>query len=220
MLAFLIKKELRMEFRAKESFVTMAAFSMVIIVSFAFSFTTASERFMEMAPGMFWIMVLFTSVLGLQRSFSYESEFDAFSALLSAPVDRGQIFLAKWISGIIVLTLIESIAIIPFFLFLRIEIPSNLLGGIGIALLGNTAIMCLGNFLSGLAMRSRLSNVLVPILLFPLLSPVIIASVHSTSGWMRGLSFNLWETWIFVLVSFIIIFGLLGYALFEHIIEE
>ena len=89
MLGILIKKELLTEFRSKESFITMSAFSMVIIVSFAFTFTTASGRFAEMAPGLFWIMVLFTSVLGLQRSFAYESEFDAFSALLSSPVDRG-----------------------------------------------------------------------------------------------------------------------------------
>ncbi len=220
MIMVLIKKELLTELRAKESFVTMAAFSMVIIVSFAFTFISPSGRFMEMAPGMFWIMVLFTSVLGLQRSFAYESEFDAFSAILSAPVDRGEIFLAKWISGSIVLTMVETIAIVPFILFLRIEIPANLLEGIGIIFLGNTAIMCLGSFLSGLAMRSRLSNVLVPILLFPLLSPVIIASVKSTTGWVRGLPIGVWETWVFILVSFIVIFGLLGYTLFAHITEE
>ncbi|MBT3216406.1 MAG: ABC transporter permease [Candidatus Marinimicrobia bacterium] len=220
MLAFLVKKELLMEFRAKESFLTMAAFSMVVIVSFSFSFNVSSGRFVEMTPGLFWVMVLFTSVLGLQRSFAYESEFDAFSMLLSAPVDRGLIFLAKWISGWIVLTLIVLIALIPFTLFLRFTIPTNPLVGIGIILLGNASIMCLGSFVSGLAMRSRLSNVLVPILLFPLLSPVVIASVKSTSGWMRGLSFSTWETWIFVLSSFIIIFGLLGYTLFNHITEE
>lgn len=220
MLGILIKKELLTEFRAKESFLTMSAFSVVIIVSFAFTFTTASGRFTEMAPGLFWMMVLFTSVLGLQRSYAYESEFDAFSSLLSSPVDRGQIFLAKWLSGCIVLIIIEFIAIIPFVLFLRIEIPANLFPGIGIILLGSTAMMCLGSFLSGIAMRSRLSNVLVPIILFPLLSPVIIASVKSTSGWMRGFPFTVWDTWVYGLASFIIIFGLLGYALFEHITEE
>ena len=139
---------------------------------------------------------------------------------LALPVDRGKIFLAKWISGCIVLALIELIAIVPFMLFLKIDIPENLLGGIGIIFLGNAAIMCLGSFLSGLAMRSRLSNVIVPILLFPLLSPVIIASVKSTGGWMRGISFTNWDTWIYVLASFIAVFGLLGYALFEHITEE
>ncbi|MDP6533348.1 MAG: heme exporter protein CcmB [Candidatus Marinimicrobia bacterium] len=220
MLGFLIKKELLIELRAKESFITMASFSVVMIVTFAFTFTTTSGRFMEMASGLFWMMALFTSVLGLQRSYSYESEFDAFSALLSSPVDRGQIFLAKWFSGFILLTLIEFIALVPFLLFLRIQIPENFIQGIGIILLGNSAMMCLGSFLSGMAMRSRLSNVLVPIILFPLLCPVIIASVKSTGSWMRGFPLTDWDTWVYVLVSFIVIFGLLGYALFEHITEE
>ncbi len=220
MLGFLIKKELLIELRAKESFITMASFSVVMIVTFAFTFTTTSGRFMEMASGLFWMMALFTSVLGLQRSYSYESEFDAFSALLSSPVDRGQIFLAKWLSGFILLTLIEFIALVPFLLFLRIQIPENFIQGIGIILLGNSAMMCLGSFLSGMAMRSRLSNVLVPIILFPLLCPVIIASVKSTGSWMRGFPLTDWDTWVYVLVSFIVIFGLLGYALFEHITEE
>lgn len=220
MLSILIKKELLLEFRARESLTSMAAFGLVVILTFSFAFNFGTDRFGEMVPGLFWIMILFGAVLGLNRSFAYEKEFDAFSMLISAPVDRGLIFLAKWITGFLTLTLMEMIILVPFIIFLRVGLPADFVIGIGIILLGNAAIMCMGNFVSGLAMRARLSEVLLPILLLPLVTPVIIASVQSTVGWMRGMPINQWNSWLFVLGSFIIIFGLLGYTLFDHITEE
>lgn len=220
MLGILIRKELLVEFRAKESLTSMAAFGLVVILTFSFAFNFGTDRFREMIPGLFWIMILFGAVLGLHRSFAYEKEFDAFSMLISAPLDRGKIFLAKWISGFLTLSLMEAVLIVPFMLFLRVNLPSDLPVGLGIILLGNAAIMCMGNVVSGLAMRARLSEVLLPILLLPLVTPVVIAAVQSTVGWMRGFPISEWITWLYVLGSFIIVFGLLGYTLFDHITEE
>ena len=86
-----------------------------ITLAFAFSSNVSKVIVSNYASGMFWITILFVTVLSVHRSFSYEKEFDAFSMLVMAPVDRGLIFLAKCVSGFIYLTVMEMIFIIPFF---------------------------------------------------------------------------------------------------------
>ncbi|MFQ6612388.1 MAG: heme exporter protein CcmB [Fidelibacterota bacterium] len=216
----LIKKELLIEFKSREITASMLTFGVSIILIFSFAFNVAPGIFANFAPGLFWVMILFIAVLGLHRSFAYEKEMDAFTLLISAPVDRGLIFLAKWISGTTLLTFTEVLIVFPFFLFLKISPPQDLLTAIGVTVLVNLAIMVIGSLVSGLAMRARLSEVLLPVLLFPLVSPIIIAAVKITSGIMKSLPFSQWQLWFQLIITFIVIFGLLGYALFDNITEE
>ena len=111
----LLKKELFIEFRSREVVLSMLIFGLSIILAFAFTSNVSKVIITNYAPGMFWIMILFVSALGVHRSFSYEKNFDAFSMLISAPVDRGIIYLSKWISGTIFLTIMEAVIIVPFF---------------------------------------------------------------------------------------------------------
>ncbi|MEE8335152.1 MAG: heme exporter protein CcmB [Candidatus Neomarinimicrobiota bacterium] len=216
----LLKKELLIEFRSKEITISMLTFGMAIILTFSFAFNVSPQIFSNFAPGLFWIMILFVSVLGLHRSFSYEKEFDAFSLLISSPVDRGLIFFAKWISATLFISLMEILVVLPFFLFLGLQTPSSISGLFGTAVLCNAALMVVGSLVSGLAMRARLSEVLLPVLLFPLVSPVIIAAVKISSAQMAGDLFADWQIWLYIILSFIVIFGLVGFALFDHITEE
>lgn len=216
----LLKKELFIEFRSREVILSMLIFGLSIILVFAFTSNVSKVIVTNYAPGMFWIMVLFVTVLGVHRSFSYEKEFDAFSLLISSPIDRGLIYLAKWISGFIFLTIMEAIVIIPFFKFLLIEYPSDLLLFVVTTLLINLAIMSVASLVSGIAMRANLSEVLVPILFFPLVSPVVIAASKISAGIMAGDPYQLWKIWLLIVISIIVIFSLVGYTLFDFITEE
>lgn len=216
----LLKKELFIEFRSREVILSMLIFGLSIILVFAFTSNVSKVVVTNYAPGMFWIMVLFVTVLGVHRSFSYEKEFDAFSLLISSPIDRGLIYLAKWISGFIFLTIMEAIVIIPFFKFLLIEYPSDLLLSVLTTLLINLAIMSVASLVSGIAMRANLSEVLVPILFFPLVSPVVIAASKISAGIMAGEPYQLWQIWLLIVISIIVIFSLVGYTLFDFITEE
>ena len=216
----LLKKELFIEFRSREVILSMLIFGLSIILVFAFTSNVSKVIVTNYAPGMFWIMVLFVTVLGVHRSFSYEKEFDAFSLLISSPIDRGLIYLAKWISGFIFLTIMEAIVIIPFFKFLLIEYPSDLLLSVVTTLLINLAIMSVASLVSGIAMRANLSEVLVPILFFPLVSPVVIAASKISAGIMAGEPYQLWQIWLLIVISIIVIFSLVGYTLFDFITEE
>jgi len=216
----LLKKELFIEFRSREVILSMLIFGLSIILVFAFTSNVSKVVVTNYAPGMFWIMVLLVTVLGVHRSFSYEKEFDAFSLLISSPIDRGLIYLAKWISGFIFLTIMEAIVIIPFFKFLLIEYPSDLLLSVVTTLLINLAIMSVASLVSGIAMRANLSEVLVPILFFPLVSPVVIAASKISAGIMAGEPYQLWQIWLLIVISIIVIFSLVGYTLFDFITEE
>jgi len=216
----LLKKELFVEFRSREVTLSMFVFGLSIILTFAFSSNVSPVIVTNYAPGMFWVMVLFVAVLGVHRSFAYEKEFDAFSMLISAPIDRGLIFLSKWISGFIFLTIMEILILIPFFKFLMIDFPPQPWRALGTTLLINLAIMAIASLVSGIAMRARLSEVLLPVLLFPLVSPVIIAATKISSSLLAGDPYPLWEIWLLIILTVNVIFGLVGYTLFDFITEE
>lgn len=220
MLGVLIKKELLIELRSKQILISMAAFGLSVVLVFAFSFSVSRSLMETFAPGIFWVLILFTAVLGLHRLFDYEKEFDAFSLMIGAPLDRGVIFIAKWISGWLYLLVAELIVVPLFFLFLDLHFQPPLGPGIGILLLGNAGIMAVGSLISGLSMRARMSEVLLPVLLFPLVTPVLIAVTKTTTGYLTLRPFVEWQLWILILVTFIVTFGLLGYLLFDYVTEE
>ena len=216
----LLKKELFIEFRSREVILSMLIFGLSIILAFAFTTNVSKIIVLNYAPGMFWIMILFVTTLGVHRSFTYEKNFDAFSLLISAPIDRGLIYLSKWISGTIFLTVMEIIIIIPFFKFLLLDLPSNFILFSVTSILINFAIMSIASLVAGISMRANLSEVLVPILFFPLVSPVIIAATKISSGVLSGDPYQLWQIWLLIIVSVIVIFPLAGYTLFDFITEE
>ena len=220
MFLVLLKKELYNEFRSRELILSMLVFGLSIILAYDFTSDVSRVIVANYAPGMFWAMILFVTVLGIHRSFSYEKEMDAFSMLIAAPIDRGLIYLSKWISGFIFLTVMELIVTIPFFKFLIIDFPPNPLMALGTALFINLAIMAVASLVSGVAMRARLSEVLLPVLMFPLVSPVIIAATKISGGIMAGDHYQLWQIWLLIIGSIIVIFGLVGYTLFDFITEE
>ena len=220
MLISLISKELLIEFRSKQTILSMLIFGLAVILIFAFSTNISREVLTNYSPGMFWLMNLFIVVLGVHRSFAYEKEFDAFSLLISAPIDRGLIFLSKWISGFIFLTVTQVIVITPFFKLLLLDFPENLSLFILTAMLVNLGMMAIANLVSGIVIRSNFSEILLPLILFPLLSPLMIAATKISFAVINLQPFDMWNVWVLIVASIVVLFGLAGYALFDFIVEE
>ena len=220
MLLNLIKKELLIEFRSKQIILSMLIFGLAIILIFALSSNISSEILSNYSAGMFWLMNLFVVVIGVHRSFAYEKEFDAFSLLVSAPVDRGLIFLSKWVSGFIFITTTQLVIIAPFFKLLLLEIPENLSFFILTSLLINLAMMSIASIVSGIVIRSNFSEILLPLLMFPLLSPLMIAATKISNDIINSQSYELWNVWVLIIASIVVLFGLAGYALFDYVVEE
>ena len=216
----LVRKDLLLELRTKEIIIPMFAFGLAIILIFALSFNASQAINHTFSPGLLWIIILFISSLGLHRMFVLEKEFDAFALSLAAPIDRGLIFLSKVISGTILLLIADVMIIPPFLIFLNLSIPDNLIIMVLILFIGDLGIMSIGAIVSGLSMRAKLSEVLLPILFFPLVSPHIIACVKATNYWFKGIAFINWQFWIYLMISFVIIFFLIGFMIFDYITEE
>ena len=216
----LVRKDLLLELRTKEIIIPMFAFGLVIILIFSLSFNASQEINHTFSPGLLWIIILFISSLGLHRMFVLEKEFDAFTLNLAAPIDRGVIFLSKAVSGTIILLIAEILIIPPFVIFLNLSIPSNWLIMILILIIGDLGIMSIGAIISGLSMRAKLSEILFPILFFPLVSPHVIACVKATNYWFKEIPLFNWQSWIYLMITFFIVFFLIGFMIFDFITEE
>jgi|TARA_Y100000310_G_scaffold20198_1_gene19678 heme exporter protein B len=216
----LLRKDLTIEFRSKEIIISMITFGVAVILLYALAFRQSPEAIERFSPGLLWMVFLFIAAMGVHRAFSLEKEFDAFGMLLSAPVDRSIIFLSKWVSGFIFI-LVSQLVVVPLFLlFLQVSPPANLAGWIGIFILTDLGITALGSLVSGIVMRVRMSEILLPLLLFPLITPLLIAAVKSTDALMIGLQFTYWKIWPQIIVTFVIAFGVLGYIIFDFVSEE
>lgn len=216
----LVRKDLLLEFRTKEIIIPMFTFGLAIILIFSLSFNASQEINHTFSPGLLWIIILFVSSLGLHRMFVLEKEFDAFTLNLAAPIDRGTIFISKVVSGTILLLIAEIMIIPPFVVFMNISIPSNWPIMMLILIIGDLGIMSIGAIISGLSMRAKLSEILFPILFFPLVSPHLIACVKATNYWFKGIPFINWQSWVYLIITFFIIFFLVGFMIFDFIAEE
>jgi len=159
-------------------------------------------------------------VLALHRSHSLEKEFDAFSMILSAPIERSILFVSKCLSGFIFLVVAQVILLPLFFLFLQLPLPSNLGQMMAVFLLVDLGISAAGSLLSGTVMRVRVNEMLLPLLLFPMVTPLLISAVKSTAAMMENQPFSQWQLWFQLIVTFVVVYSLVGYLIYDYVSEE
>lgn len=179
------RKDLLLEARSRERFVSMATFAVLVAVVFSFALDpTVPSR--EIAGAMLWVTVLFAGTLGLGRSFALEREADALMGVLASPVPRGAVFLGKFLANLLVVLAVEAVIFPVYALFFGLAL-GRALGGIAlVVLLGTVAFMALGTLFGAVAAHTRLGETLLPILLLPLLIPVVIFAASATQRLLVG----------------------------------
>lgn len=220
MIWLIIKKELLQEIRSKESILSMIVFCIALIILIVFSINLDQEKIINILPGLFWITCLFSAVIGLLRSFGSEKEMNAFSMLLCSPIDRANIYIGKMIAVWVFIVITQLVTIPLFTIFLGFKIPEDIFSFISFILLTDWALAAVGTSVSGIGMRTRMGEVLVPLLLYPLLTPVLISAVKVTSELMRGKEYINYSFWIMIIFTFSIVFSIAGYLMFDTISEE
>lgn len=174
-------KDVRLEWRTKESLSAMLVFGLLVIVIFNFSFNPSASEIRQFGAGLLWIAYTFAGVLGMNRSFASERENGCLQSLLMAPIDRSSLYLGKWLANFCFMLMAEAI-ILPLFLFV-FNVPFT--GEIGrvvlVTVLGTLGFTCLGTLFAGVAMNTRMREVLLPVLLFPVSLPLLLWSVESTA---------------------------------------
>jgi heme exporter protein B len=212
-------KDLRLELRTRERIVAMLTFALLVAVVFSFSLDP-TIRARGLAGAMIWVTVLFSGMLGLGRSFSMEREQEAMTGLLLAPLDRGALFLGKFIANLALLLVTVAVIVPVYALFFRLQI-GGALGGIAVVLgLACVGFMALGTLFSAIAMNTRLGETLLPVLLIPLLLPVVIFAAGATQRLLVGRPFEEVLSSIRMLAAFDLIFLVVGYLVFASVIEE
>ena len=213
-------KDLTTERRSKANFnaVVFLAALMLLMFGFALGPDTASLR--AAAAGILWLTVLFSGNLAFHRSYQVELDGGALETLLLYPGARSSIFLGKLLANLVFVTLVE-VVLIPLAVVLY-DIP--LTGTLGplllLVFLGTFGFVTLGTFYASMASRSRAREVLLPLLLFPMLVPVLVAAVEGTSALLAGDAMGDSGRWIQLLIAFDTIFLGASILAFGAVIEE
>jgi len=216
----LLRKDLLLELRRRDSLMTMFFFGTLLLFVFHFSFDLAADKVAAMAPGLLWLSFLFTGTLGLAQLFNAERENHCLDALLLSPLDRGAFFLSKTCFNLLLMLLVE-IVVIPLFWVLFNLSSWNLLPRLFlVTLLGTIGFCVLGTIMSAITLRARARELLLPLVLFPLMIPIILATIRCMESVLRTGAFDDAAPWLRLLLGFDVIFLTVGVLIFDWVIES
>ncbi len=216
----ILKKDLRMEFRSKESILAMWIFSLLIFVIFNFTFEVSRLVMLEIAPGLLWVAFVFSGMFGLNQSFSLEKENGNLRAMALMPVDGGQIYVGKFLSVTIIMLMFEALIFPIFIIFYDLQLSVGMFMLIPVLLAGTIGFTSLGTILSAVAVHTRNQQILLSLLLWPLVSPIIIWSVTLTGMVLSGEVTDAFYPLLLRVGAFDVIFFTLSYMLFDFILED
>ncbi|GAB4546160.1 MAG: heme exporter protein CcmB [Anaerolineae bacterium] len=215
----IVAKDVAAELRTREMLSSMFVFSLLVILIFNFAFDLRAENQKTLAPGVLWVAIAFAGMLGLSRSFIMEKDRGSMEGLLLTPVDRSAIYLGKMLGNLIFIGIVEVI-ILPIFIVLFNLSADYLLLLVGVVILGSIGFAGVGTLFSAMAVHTRAREVLLPILLFPVVIPVMLAAVKLTGAVLDQLPFADVQNWFSLLVAFDLIFLALSFILFDYAMEE
>ena len=215
----IVAKDIATELRTKEMVSAMFVFALLIIFIFNFAFDLRADNIQALAPGVLWVAIAFAGMLGLSRSFILERDKGVLDGLLLAPVDRSAIYFGKIIGNVLFISVV-AVVILPFFIVLFNQPLSTLPLLSGVVFLGILGFASVGTLFSAMAVHTRAREVLLPIMLFPVIIPAMLAAVRLTAAVLDGLPFEEVSQWLALLVAFDAIFIAVSFMLFEFVVEE
>jgi heme exporter protein B len=213
----LIWKDLVVELRGREFVAAMLVFALITIVTLNFAFDLTSQDREASGAGGLWIAFLFAGMLGLGRSLAIERDRGTLEGLSLCPVDGGTIFLGKLISNVLFISIVQLVSLPVFWALYGLPAMTPMV--LAIAFVGSLGYAGLGTLFSALVSTSRAREILMPLLLFPLAIPVVIATVRATTLVFQGNAGDAWP-WFNLLVVFDVIFITIAYLLFDLVLEE
>ncbi|MEJ2217072.1 MAG: heme exporter protein CcmB [Gemmatimonadota bacterium] len=213
-------KDLTTERRTKANFNAVVFLAGVMLLLFGFALGPDADALRNAAAGVLWLTVLFSGVQAFHRSYEVELEDGALETLLMYPGSRKAIFLGKLLANLAFVLLVEAIVVPVSAVLYNLPMTRLFPGILPVLFLGTLGFVTLGTFYGAMASRLRARDVLLPLLLFPMLIPVLVASVEATSALMVGDVMGDMSSWIGLLVAFDVIFLFAALLTFETVVEE
>lgn len=209
------RKDLRTEWRTRESLNASVSFSLVILVLFSFAFDLDREEKLAISGGLLWLVYAFAGALIVNRSFSRELPNDCLEVLVASPAPSWAIFIGKSLASFLLLTLVELISLPVFGLFYNIRWAGSFFSLFLVIALATWGITVVGTAFSAVTVNVRLRELILPVLHYPVLIPLLIGAMELTTGLLNG---NAVLSDIRLLIVFDVIYTSLAILLIEFIL--
>lgn len=216
----IVWKDIVTELKTKELFSSMFIFALLVMVIFIFSVDLSIVKANQVGPGVLWVAFLFAGTLGLNRSFMLEKENGCLEGLILTPVDRTAIYFGKLISNLVFLLIMEAFILPLFMIFFNVDLLSHLGSLLIVVFMGTLGFCAIGTLLSSLSSNLKTREIMLPILLYPVIVPVVIAVVKMTSQLLAGEPLSSMMNWVGLTLAFDIIFMGVSIMTIDHILEE
>jgi heme exporter protein B len=213
------RKDVTTELRAKAGFNSVASLGVTILILLGLALGPDAETLRNASVGAVWLATLFSGVLAFNRSFQVELESGALEPLLQYPGPRWTIFAGKLLGNLMFLTLMVAIVVAAGIVLFGVSIPVAWPSLLGVLALGMVGLVVLGTFYASMTSRSRAREVLLPLLLFPMLVPVLIAATTASKALLGADVMHEAGAWIRLLVAYDLVFLTATFIAFEHVIE-
>jgi heme exporter protein B len=212
-------KDLRTELRNKEAVNAALAFTLVVLLLLSFALDPVSNiEVRDQAGGLLWVVYLFAGILVLNRSFAREAHNECLEALVASPLSGAALFIGKTFSNSVLLLMMEVISLPVFAVFFGIDWSRDFGALLLVLVLGTWAFSVVGTMFSAITANNRLRELMLPLLVFPITLPAMIACVQLTTLILLGEPLGESVAWLRLLFGFDVIFTLLGSLLLEPVL--
>jgi heme exporter protein B len=210
-------KDVLAELRTRETLGGMFVFALLVVLIFNFSFELRVDNVREVVPGALWVTFTFAGMLGINRSFTVEKDQGSLEGMLLAPVDRSAIYLGKTSANVLFMLVVEIVMVPAAAIFFNVPLFSMSL--LAVIVLGTIGFAAVGTLLSSVSVNTRAREVMLPLLLFPISVPVVIAAVKITASLLDPSTVEDPAIWWQLLIAFDVIFLAVSSLVFEYTVE-
>lgn len=211
-------KDLAAELRSRELISAMLVFALLVILIFNFALDLDPKTRGSVTSGVLWVTFAFAGTLGLNRSMATEKDRGCLDGLLLTPVDRSAIYFGKSIGNLVFMLLVEAIVLPVYTILYSVNLFNP--GLIMVIFLGSIGYTAVGTLLATMSVHTRTRDILLPILLFPLAIPVLIAAVKASAGFLTNSPFEEIKLWLNLIIAYDVIFMAVAFMTFDYIVEE
>ena len=212
-------KDLTAERRSKAGFNSVAALAITILVLFGFALGPDAEAVRNAAPGALWLAALFAGVLAFNRSYQMELDGGALEPLLMYPGSRRSLFVGKLMANLAFVGLLMVLVLAASLVLFHVPVPDAWPRVLLVVVLGGVGLVTLGTFYAAMASRSRAREVLLPLLLFPMLVPILLAAIQALKSLLGGDLMHEANAWTSLMAAYDVIFLAATFLAFDFVIE-
>jgi heme exporter protein B len=212
-----LAKDIRLEWRSRDAINSMLFFSLLVVVIFSFSFDPNAEESREIAGGLIWVAFLFAAVVALNQTWARELRNQVLDAYRVSPAPANALFVAKALGNFILVSLLEAVMAPLFMIFYNLRALGPAWQLIPVAILGTWALVVNGTFFAAMSLRTRSREIMLPLLLFPISIPALLAMVEATGAILTG-EFSA-RFWIVLLAAYDVVFTIASLFLFGLVLQ-